>query len=114
MTRPSMALEIHDSLIILRQSHSRKLKFDPIFRRTIEFDRVTVQKIVEQKPCKANNVRQKRKRRVLPAVLQGLMGEANLRFAKGDVDLAAQICMEIIRHVLFFQCITLVYTDTLG
>jgi len=66
----------------------------------IEFDRVTVQKIVEQKPCKANNVRQKKKRRILPPVLQGLMGEANLRFAKGEVDLAAQICMEIIRQVL--------------
>jgi len=76
---------------------------DSIFRRTIEFDRVTVQKIVEQKPYKANNVRQKKKRRILPPVLQGLMGEANLRFAKGEVDLAAQICMEIIRQV-FSMC----------
>lgn len=70
------------------------------FRRTIGFDRVTVQKIVEQKSYKTNNMRQKKKRRVLPPVLQGLMGEANLRFAKGEVDLAAQICMEIIRQVL--------------
>jgi len=31
------------------------------------------------------------------------MGEANLRFAKGEVDLAAQICMEIIRQV-FSMC----------
>lgn len=59
-----------------------------------------MQKVAEHKPYKANNVRQKKKRRVLPPVLQGLMGEANLRFAKGEVDLAAQICMEIIRQVL--------------
>lgn len=77
---------------------------DPTFRRTIEFDRVTVQKLVEPKPYRATNVRQKKKRRVLPPVLQGLMGEANLRFAKGEVDLAAQICMEIIRQV--FYCVT--------
>lgn len=28
------------------------------------------------------------------------MGEANLRYAKGEVDLATKICMEIIRQVL--------------
>lgn len=78
-----------------------KITFDPTFRKTIGFDnRIAVQKIVEPKPYKTNNVRQKKKKRVLPPVLQGLMGEANLRFAKGEVDLAAQICMEIIRQVL--------------
>lgn len=84
-------------------------------RRTIGFDRVTVQKIVEQKPYKANNVRPKKKRRVLPPVLQGLMGEANLRFAKGEVDLAAQICMEIIRQVPSapepFQTLAMIYEN---
>ncbi|XP_036144134.1 uncharacterized protein LOC105834969 isoform X2 [Monomorium pharaonis] len=69
------------------------------FRRTIGFDRVAVQKIVEQKSYKASNVRQKKKKRVLSPVLQGFMGEANLRFAKGEVDLAAKMCMEIIRQV---------------
>ncbi|XP_071569264.1 general transcription factor 3C polypeptide 3-like isoform X1 [Temnothorax nylanderi] len=69
-------------------------------RRTIGFDHVAdVQKIMEPKPHKANNGRQKRKRRVLPPVLQGLMGEANLRYVKGENELAAQICMEIIRQV---------------
>lgn len=28
------------------------------------------------------------------------MGEANLRFARGEVDLAVQMCMEIIRQEL--------------
>ncbi|OAD59331.1 General transcription factor 3C polypeptide 3 [Eufriesea mexicana] len=44
-------------------------------------------------------VRYKRKKRTLPPVLQGLMGEANLRYARGNTELAAQICMEIIRQV---------------
>lgn len=65
-------------------------------------DRVIVQKTTEQKTCKTNNVQQvrhRKKRRILPPVLQGLMGEANLRFAKGEIDLATKICMEIIRQV---------------
>lgn len=33
------------------------------------------------------------------------MGEANLRYARGDTELAAQICMEIIRQVYFFKII---------
>lgn len=85
-----------------------KIILDP-FRKTIGFDRVAVQKIVEQKPYKASNVRQKKKRRVLPPVLQGLMGEANLRFAKGEIDLAAQICMEIIRQVLSMYRHSVIY-----
>lgn len=43
--------------------------------------------------------RQRRKKRVLPQVLQGLMGEANVKFAKGEVEIAEQMCMEIIRQV---------------
>lgn len=62
-------------------------------------DCVIVQKTAEQKICKTSNVRQKKKRRILPPVLQGLMGEANLRYAKGEVELAAKICSEIIRQV---------------
>jgi len=69
-------------------------------------DPVIVQKTAEQKSveqqrtCKTSNVRQRKKRRILPPVLQGLMGEANLRYAKGEVELAAKICAEIIRQVL--------------
>lgn len=40
-----------------------------------------------------------RRRCVLPAALQGLMGEANLRYARGQNDLAEKICLEIIRQV---------------
>ncbi|EFN71324.1 General transcription factor 3C polypeptide 3 [Camponotus floridanus] len=73
-------------------------------RKNIEVDPVIVQKTAEQKSidqqrtCKTSNVRQRKKRRILPPVLQGLMGEANLRYAKGEVELAAKICAEIIRQ----------------
>lgn len=73
-----------------------------IFRKNVGIDRVTVQKVAEQKTHVVNTtqqVRQRKKRRILPQVLQGLMGEANLRFAKGEVDIAVKMCMEIIRQV---------------
>lgn len=40
-----------------------------------------------------------RRRCVLPAALQGLMGEANLSLARGQNELAEKICLEIIRQV---------------
>ena len=36
-------------------------------------------------------------KRLNPA-LQGLMGEANLRFARGDTDTAIRMCMEVVRQ----------------
>ncbi|CAL1681922.1 unnamed protein product [Lasius platythorax] len=87
-------------------------------RKNIEMDRVIVQKTTEQKTCKTNNVQQvrhRKKRRILPPVLQGLMGEANLRFAKGEIDLATKICMEIIRQVPSasepFQTLAMIYEN---
>lgn len=46
----------------------------------------------EQHPCK-----KPRRRRRLPKHLKGLMGEANLRFARGDHEEAIKMCMEIVR-----------------
>ena len=40
---------------------------------------------------------QKKKRSKLPRLLQGLMGEANMKFARGETDDAIKMCMEIIR-----------------
>lgn len=40
-----------------------------------------------------------RRRCVLPAALQGLMGEANLCYARGQNELAEKVCLEIIRQV---------------
>jgi general transcription factor 3C polypeptide 3 (transcription factor C subunit 4) len=38
------------------------------------------------------------KRHVLPIALQGLMGQANLCFARNEVDMAEKLCLEIIRQ----------------
>lgn len=46
----------------------------------------------------------------LPIHLEGMMGEANLKFAKGDHEEAISICMEIIRmgnFVIFLLCLML-------
>nr|XP_034831342.1 DNA ligase 4-like [Maniola hyperantus] len=43
---------------------------------------------------------QKRRRRTrLSAALVGLMGEANIRFARGDLDMAERMCHEIIKQL---------------
>ncbi|XP_051173690.1 general transcription factor 3C polypeptide 3-like isoform X1 [Leptopilina boulardi] len=59
--------------------------------------------------------RKTKTRRKLPAALLGLMGEANLRFARGEPELAAQMCMEIIRQVPCapepFQTLTMIYEN---
>nr|XP_053634455.1 general transcription factor 3C polypeptide 3-like isoform X2 [Cherax quadricarinatus] len=47
---------------------------------------------------KRKSSREKRRRRRLPAALQGLMGEANLRYARCEYDEAIKMCMEVIRQ----------------
>ncbi|KAK1133067.1 hypothetical protein K0M31_014429 [Melipona bicolor] len=76
-------------------------EFD-ISRNDLENEEAEINKTVQSKTSKSQSggqVRHKRKKRTLPPALQGLMGEANLRYARGDTELAAQICMEIIRQV---------------
>lgn len=46
----------------------------------------------------SGNKKPLRKRSVLDASLQGLMGQANLSYAKGNVEIAEKICLEIIRQ----------------
>uniref|UniRef100_A0A182SY21 Uncharacterized protein n=1 Tax=Anopheles maculatus TaxID=74869 RepID=A0A182SY21_9DIPT len=41
----------------------------------------------------------RRQKRCLPTALQGLMGQANLCYARGDTKTAEDICMEIIRQL---------------
>lgn len=40
----------------------------------------------------------KKTKRSLPPALQGLMGQANLCFARGDIAMAEKLCLEIIRQ----------------
>lgn len=42
--------------------------------------------------------RLRRRKRILPPALQGLMGEANLTYARGDHATAEKMCLEIIRQ----------------
>lgn len=46
----------------------------------------------KQEPCR-------RVRKFLPPALEGLMGQANMCFVKGDHESALQMCLEIIRQV---------------
>ncbi|XP_046978359.1 general transcription factor 3C polypeptide 3 [Vanessa cardui] len=45
-----------------------------------------------------SNFRRRRRTRLSPA-LMGLMGEANLRFARGDIEMAERMCHEIIKQL---------------
>lgn len=47
----------------------------------------------------ATSTRGRGKKSILPPALQGLMGEANLKYARGDNATAERVCMEIIRQV---------------
>ena len=59
---------------------------------------------------------QRGKRKRLNPTLQGLMGEANLRFARGDVENAIKMCMEVIRQDPGapepFQTLSTLYEET--
>ncbi len=56
---------------------------------------------------------------ILPVHLQGLMGEANMRCARGEYDDAIKMCMEIVRlrkygQKCFFFFLTLFFWNKLG
>ncbi|XP_043684851.1 general transcription factor 3C polypeptide 3 [Vespula pensylvanica] len=89
-----------------------------ISKKDSESEQAVSQQIINKKEQKLSTFSQagpKRKRRTLPPVLQGLMGEANLRFARGETTLAAQMCMEIIRQVPSapepFQTLAMIYEN---
>ena len=48
--------------------------------------------------CDSVCVQGRRHRSKLPRALRGLMGEANIRYARGDKEDAILMCMEIIRQ----------------
>jgi len=59
-----------------------------------EMEQTQKQQLTKKKRRMGQGLRKKR----LDPALQGLMGEANLRFARGDVDTAVRMCMEVIRQ----------------
>uniref|UniRef100_A0A8D3BL31 General transcription factor IIIC, polypeptide 3 n=1 Tax=Scophthalmus maximus TaxID=52904 RepID=A0A8D3BL31_SCOMX len=60
-------------------------------------------------------MRERRHRSKLPRALRGLMGEANIRYARGDKDDAILMCMEIIRQAPLayepFATLAMIYED---
>lgn len=71
----------------------------------------------QQEDKKKSSKRKVKIKRTLPPALKGLMGEANLRYARGDHDTAMKMCLEIIRQVPTapepFQTLSSLY-DELG
>lgn len=63
------------------------------------FERDLVEATQSKKKKKSVIGQQKRRRRALPPALLGLMGEANLRYARGEKEVAISMCLEIIRQV---------------
>ncbi|RNA00852.1 general transcription factor 3C polypeptide 3 [Brachionus plicatilis] len=63
-----------------------------------------------------SELRAKRRRnRVLPIEIQGLMGEANLAYARGDTNKAIDACLEVIKYAPKasepFQLLALLYSE---
>ncbi|XP_045065563.1 general transcription factor 3C polypeptide 3 [Coregonus clupeaformis] len=60
-------------------------------------------------------MKEKRNRSKLPRALRGLMGEANIRYARGDKEDAVLMCMEIIRQAPLayepFSTLAMIYED---
>ncbi|XP_072298115.1 general transcription factor 3C polypeptide 3-like [Eucyclogobius newberryi] len=60
-------------------------------------------------------MRKRRNRSKLPRALRGLMGEANIRYARGEKSDAILMCMEIIRQAPMayepFSTLTMIYED---
>ncbi|XP_054628757.1 general transcription factor 3C polypeptide 3 [Dunckerocampus dactyliophorus] len=60
-------------------------------------------------------MKERRNRSKLPRALRGLMGEANIRYARGEKDDAIAMCMEIIRQAPLaydpFSTLAMIYED---
>ena len=57
----------------------------------------------------------RRRNRVLPIEIQGLMGEANLAYARGDTNRAIDVCIDVIRYAPKasepYQLLSLLYSE---
>ncbi|KAM5146923.1 general transcription factor 3C polypeptide 3 [Mantella aurantiaca] len=84
--------------------NSGQLSAGDVFALEMELDREN------KKMMKA-----KRPRSKLPRALRGLMGEANIRFARGEREEAIMMCMEIIRQAPLayepFSTLAMIYED---
>ncbi|KAI4490316.1 hypothetical protein M0802_010693 [Mischocyttarus mexicanus] len=92
-----------------------------INERDSEKEQEISQQVVNKKEKRKSTMlpsssRPRKRRRMFPPILKGLMGEANIRFARGEIDIAEKLCMEVIRQVLQapsasepFQTLAMIY-----
>ncbi|KAI4457182.1 transcription initiation factor iiic tfiiic polypeptide 3-related [Holotrichia oblita] len=59
---------------------------------------VNLSTTIKDQKQKLYKIRAIRKRSKIPTHLKGLMGEANLRFARGEYEIAQKMCFELIRQ----------------
>jgi general transcription factor 3C polypeptide 3 (transcription factor C subunit 4) len=80
-----------------------------------EFDATTSGRIVKKRNVSGARPKISRQRRTLPPVLSNLLGQANLKYAQNEKNVAVQICEEIIRQVPQdpgpYKLLALVYRD---
>ncbi|XP_043485979.1 general transcription factor 3C polypeptide 3-like isoform X1 [Polistes fuscatus] len=80
-----------------------------------EVSHQVVNKKERQKTTMLQSSGPRKRRRMFPPILQGLMGEANIRFARGEIDIAEKLCMEIIRQAPSapepFQTLAMIYEN---
>ena len=72
--------------------------------------------LAANKQLDPNELRAKRRRnRVLPLEIQGLMGEANLAYARGETNRAIDVCLEVIKYAPKacepYQLLSLLYSE---
>ncbi|XP_041120613.1 general transcription factor 3C polypeptide 3 isoform X1 [Polyodon spathula] len=86
------------------EEHTETLSAGDVFALEIELNR-------ENKKM----LKERRHRSKLPKALRGLMGEANIRYARGDKEDAITMCMEIIRQAPLayepFSTLAMIYED---
>lgn len=85
--------------VLIRQYVRGESKF-PEYYQTINIEDDDEEEILSLPSTSSTKKNKKplRKRSVLDASLMGLMGQANLSYAKGNVEIAEKICLEIIRQ----------------
>ncbi|XP_052871448.1 general transcription factor 3C polypeptide 3-like, partial [Anopheles cruzii] len=81
-----------------RSRHRKSFGFEADFR-TARRDALKGNLQGPTHPASEGKNPRRRQRRLLPPALQGLMGEANLCYARGDTKTAKDLCLEIIRQV---------------
>ncbi|XP_065087673.1 general transcription factor 3C polypeptide 3 [Ochlerotatus camptorhynchus] len=97
--QPSGEMELEDEELAARRKSSRK---STRFEKDLSVQRKDALRGNLQGPTQVKvdgKTSMKRHRRFLPPALQGLMGQANLCYARGESEMAKKLCLEIVRQM---------------